>query len=82
MKTPKRPIFRTRRQKEIYDFCIAYLAESGVYPSYSTVCRHFGLKSKATVAKHMGAIARQGITPPIRPKLPERSDTTSGSARG
>lgn len=66
------PVFRTRRQKEIYEFCVGYLKDEGVYPSYSTVAAHFGLKSKATVAKHMDAIARQGVTPPVRPKLAPR----------
>src|SRR5258708_12999122 len=52
---------RTQRQKDILDYIIRYSGQRGHEPSYAQIARHFGVKSKATIAKHIGALERRGL---------------------
>lgn len=52
---------RTQRQKDILDYIISYSRQRGHEPSYSQIARHFGVKSKATIAKHVAALERRGL---------------------
>ena len=52
---------RTQRQKEILDYISRFIERHGYEPSYAQIARHFGVKSKATIAKHIGALERRGL---------------------
>ncbi|HEY6122946.1 MAG TPA: transcriptional repressor LexA [Pyrinomonadaceae bacterium] len=52
---------RTQRQKEILDYIIRFLERHGHEPSYSQIARHVGVKSRATIAKHVAALERRGL---------------------
>ncbi len=52
---------RTQRQKEILDFITRFLERHGHEPSYTQIARHLGVKSRATVAKHIAALERRGL---------------------
>lgn len=52
---------RTKRQKEILDYIVWYSGERGHEPSYAQIARHFGVKSRATIAKHIAALERRGL---------------------
>ena len=52
---------RTKRQKEILDYIVWYSGDRGHEPSYSQIARHFKVKSKATIAKHIAALERRGL---------------------
>jgi repressor LexA len=52
---------RTQRQKEILDYISRFIERHGYEPSYSQIARHFGVKSKATIAKHIAALERRGL---------------------
>ncbi|MBA2502577.1 MAG: transcriptional repressor LexA [Pyrinomonadaceae bacterium] len=52
---------RTQRQKEILDYIKCFIERHGYDPSYAQIARHFGLNSKATIAKHVGALERRGL---------------------
>lgn len=52
---------RTQRQKEILDYITRFLAKHGYEPSYSQIARHFGVRSKATIAKHIAALEKRGL---------------------
>ena len=43
----------TRRQKEIIDFLETFVARNGYSPSFEEIARGMGLKSLATVHKHI-----------------------------
>jgi repressor LexA len=43
----------TRRQREIYDFICDFVREKGYSPSLEEIGAHFGLRSVATVHKHV-----------------------------
>jgi len=47
---------RTQRQKEVLDYITRFLAKHGYEPSYAQIARHFGVSSKATIAKHIAAL--------------------------
>lgn len=51
----------TKRQKAVLDFAREFAAREGYVPSYAQICAGLGLSSKATVAKHVAALRRQGI---------------------
>lgn len=51
---------RTKRQREILDFIERFIAGHGYEPSYQMIARHFGLRSKAGIARHIYALERQG----------------------
>jgi repressor LexA len=52
---------RTQRQKEVLDYLTRFLAKHGHEPSYAQIARHFGVSSKATIAKHISALERRGL---------------------
>jgi len=52
---------RTQRQKEILDYITRFLERHGHEPSYAQIARHFGVKSRATIAKHIAALERRGL---------------------
>jgi repressor LexA len=52
---------RTQRQKEILDFITRFLDRHGHQPSYTQIARHFGVKSRATIAKHITALEKRGL---------------------
>ncbi|HEY0006806.1 MAG TPA: transcriptional repressor LexA [Pyrinomonadaceae bacterium] len=52
---------RTRRQKEILDYITRFIERHGYEPSYAQIARHFNVSSKATIAKHIAALERQGL---------------------
>jgi repressor LexA len=52
---------RTQRQKEILDYITQFLERHGYEPSYAQIARHFGVKSRATIAKHIAALERRGL---------------------
>src|SRR5262249_22221062 len=52
---------RTQRQKEILDYITRFLAKHGHQPSYAQIARHFGVSSKATIAKHIAALEKRGL---------------------
>lgn len=52
---------RTKRQREILDYLINFIAEQGYEPSYQHIARRFKIASKSAIAKHIGALERQGF---------------------
>lgn len=52
---------RTQRQKEILDYIMRFIERHGYEPSYAQIARHFGVSSKATIAKHIAALERRGL---------------------
>ena len=52
---------RTQRQKEILDYITRFIERHGYEPSYAQIARHFGISSKATIAKHIEALERRGL---------------------
>lgn len=52
---------RTQRQKDILDYITRFLARHGHEPSYAQIARHFGVSSKATIAKHITALEKRGL---------------------
>ena len=52
---------RTQRQKEILDYITRFLERHGYEPSYAQIARNFGVKSRATIAKHVAALERRGL---------------------
>jgi len=52
---------RTQRQKEVLDYLTRFLAKHGHQPSYAQIARHFGVSSKATIAKHVAALEKRGL---------------------
>jgi repressor LexA len=52
---------RTQRQKEILEYITSFIERHGYEPSYAQIARHFGVSSKATVAKHIAALERRGL---------------------
>lgn len=52
---------RTKRQKEILEYIVAFIETRGYKPSYQQIAKHFDLASKAAVAKHIEALERQGL---------------------
>jgi repressor LexA len=52
---------RTQRQKQIHDYIVTFIERHGYEPSYAQIARHFGVKSKATIAKHIMALEKRGL---------------------
>jgi repressor LexA len=52
---------RTPRQKQILDYIVHYSSQRGHVPSYTQIARHLGVKSRATVAKHIAALEKRGL---------------------
>jgi repressor LexA len=51
----------TRRQKEVLDFLTEFVRRNEYSPSYDEIARGLGLKSLATVHKHITNLANKGI---------------------
>lgn len=49
---------RTQRQKQVLDYIIRFLERRGYTPSYAQIAHHLGVKSRATVHKHIKALVR------------------------
>jgi repressor LexA len=75
---------RTQRQKEVLDYITRFLAKHGYEPSYAQIARHFGVSSKATIAKHISALEKRGLIKrehePGRFTLAVRLDEASADA--
>lgn len=52
---------RTQRQQEIFEYITSFIERHGYKPSYQQIARHFRIKSKSAVAKHVGSLERQGL---------------------
>src|SRR5882724_9235202 len=52
---------RTQRQKEILDYIVDFIQRRQYEPSYAQIANHFGVKSRATIAKHIAALERRGL---------------------
>lgn len=52
---------RTQRQKDILDYIVRYSNQRGHVPSYTQIARYFGVKSRATIGKHIAALERRGL---------------------
>ena len=57
---------RTQRQKEVFDYLVSFLERRGYIPTYTQIAKHLGVKSRATVAKHIQALVRLGLVTIIR----------------
>ena len=51
----------TRRQKEILDFLESFVGRNGYSPSFEEIARGMGLKSLATVHKHITNLEKKGM---------------------
>jgi repressor LexA len=51
----------TRRQKEVLDFLEGFVARNGYSPSFEEIARGMGLKSLATVHKHITNLENKGL---------------------
>ena len=51
----------TRRQKEVLDFISNFVQRNGYSPSYEEIARGLGLKSLATVHKHVTNLQSKGL---------------------
>ena len=51
----------TRRQKQILDFVAQHIAREGYAPTIEEIGGHFGLRSLATVHKHLTNLQRKGL---------------------
>lgn len=52
---------RTEKQAAILRYLMDFLNRRGYRPSYAQIAKHVGVKSRATIAKHMRALRRQGF---------------------
>ena len=52
---------RTQRQKEVFDYLVSFLERRGYIPTYTQIAKQLGVKSRATVAKHIKALAKLGL---------------------
>ena len=43
----------TKRQRQILDFVTDFIKDKGYSPTHEEICRHFRLKSVATVHEHI-----------------------------
>ena len=53
-------MYLTRRQKEMLDFLNGYIEQKGYAPTIEETAEHFGLRSLATVHKHLTNLQAQG----------------------
>ena len=54
-------MYMTRRQKEILDFLNRYIERKGYAPTIEETAEHFGLRSLATVHKHLTNLQKKGL---------------------
>jgi repressor LexA len=52
---------KTERQAQVLDFIYSFAVRRGAVPSYATIARYLGVKSRATVHKHIQALERRGL---------------------
>lgn len=52
---------RTRRQREVFDYITTFIERHGYEPSYQQIARHFHMRSKSGIAKHVVALESQGL---------------------
>jgi repressor LexA len=55
------PMAVTRRQREVLDFLESFVTRNGYSPSFEEIARGIGLKSLATVHKHITNLERKGL---------------------
>jgi len=55
------PMAVTRRQKEVIDFLETFVSRNGYSPSFEEIARGMGLKSLATVHKHITNLEKKGL---------------------
>ncbi|HVF56112.1 MAG TPA: transcriptional repressor LexA [Pyrinomonadaceae bacterium] len=58
---------RTQRQKDILEYIMRFIERHGYEPSYAQIARHFGVSSKATIAKHIASLEKRGLLERRRP---------------
>ena len=51
----------TKRQREMYDFIAEFVQSNGYSPSFEEIARGMGLKSLATVHKHITNLEKKGL---------------------
>lgn len=56
-----RPMAITRRQKEVLDFITSFTHRNGYSPSYEEIAHGLGLRSLATVHKHITNLHNKGL---------------------
>ena len=54
-------MYMTRRQKEILDFLNRFIERKGYAPTIEETAEHFGLRSLATVHKHLTNLQQKGF---------------------
>ena len=54
-------MYLTRRQKEMLDFLNGYIEQNGYAPTIEETAEHFGLRSLATVHKHLTNLQKKGL---------------------
>jgi len=54
-------MYLTRRQKEMLDFLDGYIGQNGYAPTIEETAEHFGLRSLATVHKHLTNLQKKGL---------------------
>jgi repressor LexA len=54
-------MYMTRRQKEILDYLDRHIARKGYAPTIEETAEHFGLRSLATVHKHLSNLQKKGL---------------------
>ena len=54
-------MYMTRRQKEILDFLNRFIERKGYAPTIEETAEHFGLRSLATVHKHLTNLQKKGL---------------------
>lgn len=52
---------RTKRQREVLEFILAYSKENGHRPTYQQIASHLNLAAKSSVAKHVSALENLGL---------------------
>ena len=77
----------TKRQREIYEFIRDFVSRNGYSPSLEEIGSHFGLKSVATVHKHVSHLVEKGFlqkawnrsrsVEPVEDLAADRTDTAS-----
>lgn len=51
----------TGRQREVLDYIKNFIERHGYEPSYQQIARHFRIRSKSAIAKHIAALETQGM---------------------
>jgi repressor LexA len=54
-------MYLTRRQKELIDFLDRFIGKKGYAPTIEEMAEHFGLRSLATVHKHLTNLQKKGL---------------------